>query len=251
VCAALDVGFAQPYFVRKALVGKIAADARDDCKPCHTQLVSKLVGALEHLPANKRRSAANTIIQLSRGIDTLEYVRIVRWLLASSDANLRIQGYREAREMNTAEALDWVIDSWDRYVDERAARMMIDRCADEPLTRRFARLRDSLRSNRYLLSRPYIRLKHRNGESLLELKQLNPISYVYTGVKLRVPVSGAELREIFVTNMLDGDSGLLLWCFGQLGERDLLLELLPVIETPPRAAIEAYFAKMGIALPLP
>lgn len=191
------------------------------------------------------------IIEITKALNSPGYERIVHWLSLAANGNLRAQGYREAREMSTPTALGWIIDSLERYEDERAARTMIYKCDDAVLASRFDRFRASLSHNQFLLSKLYIRLGHCSAQALAELKDLNAISYVYTCLKLGVPIATGEFRAIYMASMFDIDSGLLVWCFGQLGEWDLLLELSPLIEDPPREAIEAHFASMGVALPPP
>jgi hypothetical protein len=82
------------------------------------------------------------------------------------------------------------------------------------------------------------RLSGQLSADLDRLKVLDPVSHAYVCVKLGIAVPEAELITLYRTNMFSERSGLIVWCCGQLGYWDAVLEIKHLADDPPEEVLQ-------------
>lgn len=232
-CQALDPRCEQAYPKRRALIRKIQSDMRRELLPCHQELLATLERGIDVLPGPKRSSAAGTLLRLAEALPADQEHEILERLSRARNATIRRQVYRRLKELDPAECPPYTVAALQTFGDLEAARLLVLRAAVEVLRDKFDLLEAALGTTGYLLSRLFLRLSGRYPADLARLKALDPVSHAYVCVKLGVNVPETELIALYRDTMFSERSGLVVWCCGQLGYWNGVVEMQRLADDPP------------------
>lgn len=224
-CQALDSHFEQPYPKRRALIRKIQGDMRRELLPCHEELLATFERGIDVLPGPKRSSAAGTLLRLAEALSSDQEHVILERLSRARNATVRRQVYRRLKELDSSECPPYVVAALQTFGDFEAARLLVLRATVDVLSDNFEKLVGALETTGYLLSRLFLRLSGRSPADLSRLKELDPVSHAYVCVKLEVNVPEADLVALYRDVMFSERSGLVVWCCGQLGYWNGVIEM--------------------------
>jgi hypothetical protein len=240
-CAMLDPTFEQPYFERRAVLRKIRCDIGADTQVCHRHLLQTLVSALQMLPPKRRPSAAGTLLQVAAAMGSPEDLRALEAVCLAPQAMVRRRAYTYVRHTPDSASLpESVVTAFDTFSDVEAAMLLVRRAAADLLLERFDRLVDTLGREKFGLSRLFMRVGNREPGLLEELKVISPVSHAYVCAKLGIPLSSAEMVDLYRTTMFSDESGLVAWCCGQMGLWDALKEIAVLSDNPPDSAYRQF-----------
>jgi hypothetical protein len=76
----------------------------------------------------------------------------------------------------------------------------------------------------YQQSKLFLRISEKRPDLVIELKDSDEISYAYVLAKTNKVLSDTEAKEFLKNNYKDERIGLLIWCFGQMGLWDRIIE---------------------------
>ena len=242
-CRALDMRFEQPYRKRRVLLRQIQLHMRHDLLPCHTELLAALERGITDLPGSKRKSAAGTLLRLAEALGADVEHKILERLSRSSNATVRGQVYRRVKELPESVFPNYIVVALQSFGDFEAARLIVVRGSLELLTLNFTELERVLASAGYLLSRLFLRLSGQPPADLTRLREIDAISHAYVCTKLGIVLPPGEMVALYRANMFTERSGLVVWCCGQMGHWDALVEISRLAEDPPEDILEAFYEK--------
>lgn len=219
-CRFLEMELVGDFLLRRYLIRKIVSDLQKSYRPCHKQLVEKLISSLDDKAIRDR--AAYPLSELCSYLPQKFRAKIVSKFLGSKYKGLRNRGYKQLLSEWDGTHKSQVRENWGHYQDFYAARVLIENCSARELNLYKASLIENLPS--WLISRLYIKVAKTNLGVLEELKTIDQISYAYVTVKLGNKIPGKEGESLLAANYKDDRVGLLLWCFGHSGLWNLITE---------------------------
>ncbi|RII30416.1 MAG: hypothetical protein CXR30_05370 [Geobacter sp.] len=226
VCEAFDLSFEDLPKKRQAIVRKIQNDLFDEMRDCHRSLLNVLEKGIETLPGPKKTSAANALLYLARALPSRKEHKVLKRLISSKNGNIRAQVYRRLKELPEKVCPDYLKDAWCVYRDFEATKLLLNRASIETLSELFDGLEEDLSYSGPLLSRLYLKLHGNSPATMERLERLNPLSHAYVCAKLGVSLPSKVLVQLYTKEM----SGLVIWCAGQMGQWDSILEMHQIAE---------------------
>lgn len=223
-CEAFDLSFEDLPKKRQAILRKIQNDLCDAMQDCHRSLLKRLEKGIETLPGPKKTSAANALLYLARILPPRKEHKVLERLILSKNGNIRAQVYRRLKELPDKVCPDYLKNVWYVYRDFEATRLLLNRGSVETLSEFFDGLEEDLSFSGPLLSRLYLKLHGNSPATMERLEKLNPLSHAYVCAKLGVSLPSKDLIQLYSKEM----SGLVIWCAGQMGQWDSILEMLQI-----------------------
>ena len=221
-CEFFDFTFEQDFHIRRYVLRKICNDITKDYLPKHRQLLVSLLNKLDEKGFNKKQSCGYSIDFLYDSLPAKEKRRILRILLFSKSSRNRDRVLKRIK-LNWNKKYHKVIEQvWNIYKDPYALDIIINNFPIEFLRINYKTLLQHTQP--YQTSKLFLKLGKVDFSIVKELQNIDEISYAYVLTKFGKKLSEAEAKEIIEKNYKDDRIGLLLWCYGQMGLWESIVE---------------------------
>lgn len=215
VCDFLDLSFEQNYKLRQWIVKKIASDIRKEYLPYHQKLVSKMIDMLELNRFPKRDSCAFSLNIICDSLPSKEQNKIINTFLNSRFIRLRNRAYKRFKTNWNKKYQKTIEKNWYEFKDPYCINVILKHFPTDYLLVNYKTYLKDL--NPRQLSRLFRRISEKDTRKVNELKNINEISYSYVLVKIGKKISNQLACQFLKNNYKDDNISLLIWCFGQMG----------------------------------
>lgn len=206
--------------LRSAALRKVCSDIQHGGANC-AAVVAELREKILHGPPRRRAGYAYCLVEVARAASKSIQREVQGFLSCSKYVGLRRRGYK-LYDPECGESREILEQAWKEFQDQEAAWLIVKEHLPADLLQDKDNLVKALTEG-WQLSRLYLKLAEIDVAHVEELLELDPISYVYAQVKLRRPVRDDQLAAILSDHLGDERLGLLLWCFGELGQWELIV----------------------------
>ncbi|MCP1615806.1 hypothetical protein FBY21_0414 [Pseudomonas sp. SLBN-26] len=227
--------------LRNSLLRKAVHDAEGEFLPAHQRLVEFLIEELAVSDGKSRQGIGFTLSSLLPVLTVELKQKIYLTFLQSRYVGLRRRAYK-AMTHETEPMLDSLLDAWRNFRDWECSWLLVKILPPEDLLSLKNEILPLL-SERWMISRLYIRIACVEPAAVMELAEIDGISYCYVLAKLGRAIPGADAKELIKKYQADERFGLLVWCVGQMGLWDVLVWLkgyLPHIEKSQTSALNVH-----------
>jgi len=221
-CDFLDLSFQQDARLRRYILKKISLDMTKNYSPRHKVLIKNLLELIDIKGFLRKESCSASIDTLIPNLPTKEKNRILDRFLDSKSKRNRNRAYNAIRNKWTKRYKSKLETNWDQYKDPYCLAIILGHFPAEYLLQNYKTLMNYCTP--FQQSRMFLRLSEKKYELLEDLKNVDQISYAYVLTKNNVSLSEKEAREFLKNNYKDERIGLLLWCFGQMGLSQVIVE---------------------------
>jgi hypothetical protein len=221
-CDFLDLSFIQDYKIRQWILRKIARDIDREFLSFHLDLVDELIEKVSAKPFPKRNSCAFAIDTIFDSLSIRKREEILLTFLNSHYVAVRNRAYKRLGQTWDESYMNRIQSNWEKYHDEYCIKIITEYFPVEMLFANYCEYIEYFKP--FQLSRLFLRLNEKDPNKINELRELDEISFVYVLTKLNRYISIKEAKLILKENFKDDRIGLLIWCYGQMGLWDVIVE---------------------------
>lgn len=214
-CSFFDLKFEQNYKIRQWTARKISHDLKTEYLPCHQDLFSTMIDMINQKPFKKRDSCAYAIDTMCDSLPPEQGDMAIKTFLASPYIRVRRRAYKRLLRDWDQRYQENVRLNWDKFQDRECIGIILKHFSVDYLLLHYKEFLDY--SEPYQLSKLFIKISSRKPNKVKELKHLDEISYAYALTKLEKKLTHSEAKQFLHNNYSDSRIGLLIWCFGQMG----------------------------------
>ncbi|MBF8267778.1 MAG: hypothetical protein HW388_1286 [Dehalococcoidia bacterium] len=216
----------RPGVLRRAIMRALSRDSHR-LAAVQGHVLGSLLEQFQQSDYRTARASAYVLCEVaSLDIPPNNRRRILSTLLDSRFTQVRASVYKVVRQSPDDPALIPVIESvWRRFGDTQCASLIVDKMPLEFLLAEFDKL-DSALVGFLPKARLYIRVAEKDPSVVERLQRDDEVAWTYIKVKLgHPPLASEEALALFWRNELHSELALLLWCFGQMGLWEVLVEI--------------------------
>ena len=212
-------------WIRNTLLQKLKQDVGSGgWQACHLALTRQLLASFSGLGFHEKHNCGYVLAVIA-GLEAIPVAmrrEVLQSLLTSKHVSIRRHLYRELQETDMSDFARELETAWLTYSDKGCARLFVKSAPQEFLDRQFDSLW-KLQDERTTIA--LFMGARLTSERLSRLRRADGISYAYICAKRGIRLSYDEAYDLWEQYALDKKAGLLLWCFGQMKLRNLLLSL--------------------------
>jgi hypothetical protein len=221
-CSFLDLTFNQDYRIRRYVFKKISNDISRSYRPEHKKLVSTLIKKLDEKGFIKKESCSYGIDLLFESLPTREKNQILKVFLNSKSSRNRDRAFKRINSNWNKKYQIIIEQTWYNHRDPFCLQIILNHFSSEFLLENYKNI--LIHTKPHQTSKLFLRLGAINLDLVNELKNIDQISYSYVLTKFNKKLSDSEAKEFLRNNFMDDRIGLLLWCYGQMGLWDSIVE---------------------------
>jgi len=215
VCDFFDFSFQHDYHIRRYVLRKISNDISKGFLPEHKLLLSLLIKKLDQKGFEKKQSCAYSIDFIYDSLPVKEKRKILLKFLFSTSSRNRDRALKRIKSNWNGKYQQLIEKVWNLYKDQYALDIIISFFPPEYLLNNYKTLIPH--ANSYQISKLFIKLGQVDLQKVEELKIIDEISFAYVMTKFERKISISDAKDIIKRNYQDERIGLLMWCFGQMG----------------------------------
>lgn len=208
------------YEIRNWAVKKVSEELSVSYEDFHDKALKILLANLDD--QSLRNSSAYVLDHLADNLPLDKSSQILDRFLKSKYVSLRRKAYRKLLSSCDQKYLSIILQNWEKYHDIEALDIVIWYSEIDYLLDNYKTFFSKLKPGSKLAL--YRRIIEKEPSSIQILKSSDEITYTYVLCKLGRMLDIEEAREILARNYQDDRIGLLLWCFGKMKLRTLILE---------------------------
>ena len=215
---------------------KVRADINNSFDDCHLRLLKDLLSLFSVANPRVRQSLGYCLSMIEGCVPEAERLTIQEFFLTSNYVGMRKRGYKCATAVGVL-SQELVRKTWERFGDYECALIIVQSFPPEFLVQHRAALAVVLTGGQ--LARLYLRIAEIKPKLLVELRDLDEISYCYVLAMLGKTISLNKVINIINSNLGDKRFGLLVWSLGRLHMWEALRYIesqLPAIQEQQRLA---------------
>jgi len=222
-CDFLDLTFQQEYHVRRYLLRKISHDISSYFTASHKKLLSQLYENLSDKKFPRKETCSYCLDFLYDSLPSKEKNKLLTFFLSSKSIRNRDRAYKKIKaEWNNKHKIK-IVNNWNQFKDPYCLGIIVDYFPVEYLIENHTELMNHCAP--FQRPRLFLKIAKEVPELLNKLREIDQISYAYVLVKLKKTLSESEAKEILKNNNQDeARIGLLIWCFGQMGLWDAIID---------------------------
>jgi hypothetical protein len=214
VCVLLQRCVASRSDLRDAALKSVCADIEDSFDGCHIQLLEDLLSLFSVADSRGRQSLGYCLSMIATRAPEAERRTIQEFFLASKYVGIRKRGYK-CVSADSVLPQELVRKAWEQFEDPECAWVIVKAFPPEFLVRHRSALVASFTEG-WQYARLYLRIAEIKPNLLVELKDIDEISYCYVVAKLDKKIALKEVMKIIDSNSGDERFGLLVWSLGRL-----------------------------------
>lgn len=221
-CDFLDLTFKQDYRVRRYVLKKISNDIFKTYSKEHKKLITLLIKKMDEKGFGRKESCSSAINFLYSSLPIKEKGRILNIFSASKSSTNRNRAFKIINSSWNKKYQAIIEQAWLTFKDQYCLKIILIHFPSSYLIQNYKNILQY--ADPYQTSKLFLKLGEINFEIVGELKKIDQISYSYVLTKFDKRLSDYEAMEILKNNYKDDRIGLLLWCFGQMGLWDIIIE---------------------------
>jgi len=196
-CDLLDLGFEQPYELRRSILREINRDMENRFTDHHRALIEDLLDAHDGLPYRRKKGCFQALSALYDSLPSDLQREVLSKLIHSKYVDARRKAYRLLSKQWQPDYLEALISTWS-HRDFECARLLARHLPLAQLEQMRSEIEEVLLAEGpFYLARLFIRLGKYDAEVLHRLQELDEVSYCYVKAKIGLPISEEEARDIF------------------------------------------------------
>jgi hypothetical protein len=189
-------------------------DIDNSFSDCHRRLLEDLLSEFAKTDSRGRQSLGYCLFTIADHVPDAERRAIQEFFLTSKYVGIRKRGYKCA-SADTVMPQDLVRKAWEQFEDPECAWVIVKSLPPEFLVQHRASLAAAF-SKGWQFARLYLRIAEIKPNLLVELRDIDEISYCYVLAKLGKRITLKEAIKIIESNSGDERFGLLVWSLGRL-----------------------------------
>lgn len=223
---------------REIVLGKIRDDMETEVRACHRDLIEALLARFLETTGNQKQWTRMSLHRLCEVAGEEQQRRILLVFLKSAGRLARRNAYEILNRAACEEYYSEIVEAWSKYGDGECAAIMAKHFPDAFLVENASVLHNALFADNRSLRALFLRLAHIDDKAFALLLTSDPVTYLYLCVKLKRPVNDKTAWNIYATykkqrrQAYDDRTGLIIWCFGQMGLWDVILKVQRDLDRP-------------------
>jgi len=226
VCKVLDTDFRQDNYTRRAILRRLRTAVETDVLPCHINLFQEIVTKFDILTSKDKRRCATFIGML------------IVYMPINSQKQAILKFLKSKSKMTQRYAIGWIhsikwdcdyqgliLKIWQQNQSTELAHLIINKCDPSILQEHYCDLSKVVQKTP-MYNKLHLKIAPYDMSKVEAQKENNPVTYVYLMTKLGHKLDTAEAVSVYEKVLhMEGNTGLLIWCFGQMQLWDSLMKI--------------------------
>jgi hypothetical protein len=226
LCHMLRSEFLYDSYVRDAALRSLASNEQITLNKEYRELLEFFIHQICVLKRKESQAAGLCLLRLAQGCEASLLELAVQSLLDNKYIGNRRRGYKLARNSSAPAAfVPTVKKNWDQVQDLEAARFLIEFADPSFIVEHRHEFTNVCQDMPWLIAKIYIAAAKVDPSKLQEIREIDPITFMYVATKIGHKVSDEEAMKIFETSVNSDRLGLLIWCLGRMRLSTVLIAL--------------------------